>query len=83
MKIKFTDNFSQIRSVGSTLCLCLSWTLTFLLGKGFTPIVEIIELYGCIYFFAFCCFAAVSYILLNVPETKGKSLEEILLILKS
>lgn len=51
--------------------------------KGFPPFVALIELYGCIYFFAACCFLSVFYVLHSVPETKGKSLEEILAILKA
>lgn len=73
----------QIRSIGVTLCLCISWGCTFVLFKLFPALLLIIDLYGCVYLFALCCFATVIYILMFVPETKGKSLEEILILLNA
>lgn len=51
--------------------------------KGFPPLVALIHLYGCIYLFAASCFLSVAYVMHCVPETKGRSLEEILAILKA
>lgn len=72
----------QIRSIGVTLVSCISWGLTFILIKIMPAFEGVIQLYGCIYAFAIFCIVNVIYVLVAVPETKGKSLDEILLILK-
>ncbi|XP_055317544.1 facilitated trehalose transporter Tret1-like [Sitodiplosis mosellana] len=73
----------KIRSVGSTFIFSISWALTFVLVKVFPSLLAMIGLYACIYIFSICCFVTVVYLLIFVPETKGKSLEEILIILKA
>lgn len=65
------------------MCLSLSWVLTFVLVKVFPALLPIIDVYGCIYVFALFCFATVIYLLWAVPETKGKSLDEILILLNA
>lgn len=44
--------------------------------------MQTIELYGCIYLFALFCVATVVYLVVAVPETKGRSLDYILETLK-
>ncbi|XP_031630517.1 facilitated trehalose transporter Tret1-like [Contarinia nasturtii] len=73
----------KIRSIGTTFIFCISWALTFVLVKIFPPLFATIGLHSCIFMFAISCFATVVYLLLFVPETKGKSLDEILIILKA
>lgn len=72
----------KIRNLGVTSVSCISWAFTFILVKIFPILLVSIHLWGCIYVFSFCCVIAVAYILFAVPETKGKSLDEILLILR-
>lgn len=73
--------FFQIRSLGTSICMCLSWTLSFVLVKAFAYLGDVIGMHGCIYFFAGCCICGCIIIVIIMPETKGKSYEEIRSIL--
>lgn len=46
----------QIKSIGATVCFCLSWITAFVMLKCFPLVVMWIGVHGCIYFFATCCF---------------------------
>lgn len=46
----------QIKSIGATVCFCLSWITAFVMLKCFPLVVIWIGVHGCIYFFATCCF---------------------------
>lgn len=54
-----------------------SWIISFLLINYFPYAVEMINLHGCMCIFATSCLLFLLYTLLYVPETKGKSFEEI------
>lgn len=71
----------RIRGVGSTVCLCFSWSLVFAMVKVFPTLVALIGLHGCIFVFSGCCFVGAIFVALLVPETKGKSYDEILAVL--
>lgn len=45
--------------------------------KFFPPVVDALGLHGCIYLFALCCFLALIYVFVVVPETRGRSLADI------
>ncbi|XP_059616834.1 facilitated trehalose transporter Tret1-like [Phlebotomus argentipes] len=64
-------------SIGSSI----SWTLSFLLVKYFGYFLQVIQLYGCVGFFASCCFFEVLFVAIVLPETKGKNFEEIVNLL--
>lgn len=68
----------QIRGIGATICLCFSWIMGFAMVKVFPLVVLQIGLHGCIYGFAGCCFLGAVFVALVLPETKGKSYNEIL-----
>lgn len=63
------------------MCQCISWILTFSLVQVFPTMAMLIHLYGCIYVFAACCLVTVVYLLVFVPETKGRSIDEIMSLL--
>lgn len=58
-------------------CMCFSWFLAGIIVKMFPLLATIIGLHGCIYMFAACCFSGALYIIFCIPETKGRSLEDI------
>lgn len=72
----------KIRSAGITCCLVISWGLTFVFFEIF-PIISSYHMHASIYIFAVFCFVMLIYILIAVPETKGKSLDDILLLINS
>lgn len=67
----------RIRSAGSTMCLCVSWSLVFIMVKVFPATVLAVGLHGCIFAFAGCCFAGALFVACVLPETRGKSYEQI------
>lgn len=67
----------RIRSVGATMCLCFSWVQVFGMVKVFPAMVAWVGLHGCIFVFAGCCLGGAVCVAAVLPETKGKSYEEI------
>lgn len=50
--------------------------------KTFPIIAAEVGMYGCWFLFAGCAFAGVIFVLAVLPETKGKSFDEIMKIMK-
>lgn len=67
----------RIRGVGATVCLCFSWVQVFGMVKVFPAVVAACGLHGCIFGFGGCCAVGAVFVALRVPETRGKSYEEI------
>lgn len=64
------------RAKGVALATCVNWLSNFIIGIAVPPMLENIHFGAYIFFACFCGLAGVWAVLL-VPETKGKSLEEI------
>lgn len=69
--------FQQIKGVMVPFCMCFSWFQAGLIVKGFPAVATIVGLHGCIYIFAACCFGGALYTIFCIPETKGRSLDDI------
>ncbi|KAG4073998.1 hypothetical protein HA402_014203 [Bradysia odoriphaga] len=67
----------RIRSIGATVCFCFSWIIAFAMLKCFPLVVTSFGMHGCIFFFATCCFLGATFVIVILPETKGKSFEDI------
>lgn len=52
--------------------------MVFVMVKVFPKLVVMIGLHGCIFGFAGCCFFGAVFVAVVLPETKGKSYNEIL-----
>lgn len=74
--------FFQIRSIGCTICFCLSWVLAFVMVKFFESVAETVGMHGWVFFFSICTFIGAAFIVLEIPETKGKTYAEISAILE-
>ncbi|XP_046827175.1 facilitated trehalose transporter Tret1-like [Vespa crabro] len=61
---------------GSSACL-LNWILAFVVTKTFVNLNDIIHIYGTFWLFSLICAVGVVFVLFFVPETKGKTLEQI------
>ncbi|XP_047359964.1 facilitated trehalose transporter Tret1-like [Vespa velutina] len=70
----FTPDTKSI--VGSSACF-LNWTLAFIVTKTFVNLNDIIHVYGTFWLFSLFCAVGVIFVLFFVPETKGKTLEQI------
>jgi hypothetical protein len=67
----------HVKSVTSSLATAFCWGLGFFIAKFFKDMLFAFTAAGCYWIFSACSFAGFIYCLLVVPETKGKSLEEI------
>ncbi|XP_038208433.1 facilitated trehalose transporter Tret1-like [Zerene cesonia] len=68
---------SKIRGSAASMATGFNWTCTFIVTKTFHNIVAVINMYGTVWLFAALCIAGLFFVIFFVPETRGKSLEEI------
>ncbi|XP_041974757.1 facilitated trehalose transporter Tret1-like [Aricia agestis] len=68
---------SKIRGNAASLATGLNWTCTFLVTFSFHEIVKMLKMSGTFWMFSVICMAGLLFVIFFVPETRGKSLEEI------
>ncbi|TRY95842.1 hypothetical protein DNTS_021379 [Danionella cerebrum] len=68
---------TRVRGLGSALCVLTNWTCAFIVTKTFQNLMDAITSAGTFWMFSGLCALNVLFTVLFVPETKGKSLEEI------
>ncbi|KAK5113503.1 hypothetical protein LTR62_003372 [Meristemomyces frigidus] len=66
---------SSLRAKGVALSTCSNWLNNFIIGLVTPPLVETTG-YGAYVFFAIFCLLSLVWTFIFVPETKGRSLEE-------
>lgn len=59
------------------------WLFAFIMVKAFPLISEAVGMAGCWFIFAGVGFAGAVFVMAVLPETKGKSFEEIMEIMKA
>ncbi|KFO21512.1 Solute carrier family 2, facilitated glucose transporter member 6 [Fukomys damarensis] len=67
----------RARGVASGLCVLVSWLTAFILTKSFLLVVNAFGLQVPFFFFAAICLVSLVFTGCCVPETKGRSLEQI------
>lgn len=67
----------RIRSTAASVVTAFNWSCTFLVTKTFNDILESIGAHGTFWMFGVICVFAMVFTYIWVPETKGKTLEEI------
>lgn len=67
----------QVRSTAASMLASLSYLLGFLSIKSFFKMVAAFSLNGTFWFFSVVSFIAVAVLYFILPETEGKTLEEI------
>ena len=70
----------RARGLACGMVTWVNWTLVFVITNTFARMTESLSPQGTFWFFAFFSFMSVLYTFCFVPETKGKSLEEVELI---
>lgn len=68
---------SKIRGTAASLATGFNWACVFLVTKTFQNIKDAIDMYGTVWLFAVFCLFGLFFVIFCVPETRGKSLEEI------
>uniref|UniRef100_UPI00398F66BB solute carrier family 2, facilitated glucose transporter member 8 n=1 Tax=Pristiophorus japonicus TaxID=55135 RepID=UPI00398F66BB len=67
----------RARGLASGACVLANWSTAFLVTKEFHDLVENITQYGTFWLFSSFCFMNLLFTIFFVPETKGKTLEQI------
>lgn len=67
----------NIKSAASTVTASGCWILAFFLTKFFSNVTEVIGLSFSFWIFTVCCFFGFFFVHFYVPETTGKSLQEV------
>jgi len=68
---------NQVRGKAVAFCTAINWGAAFLVSASFLSLVDAIGEATTFLLFAVACVVAFVWVWRRVPETKGKSLEEI------
>ncbi|KAM3967790.1 facilitated trehalose transporter Tret1 isoform 1-T1 [Aphomia sociella] len=68
---------AKIRGAAASICTAFNWLCTFTVTKTFRNIIDGIGPAGTFWLFGCICFAGLFFVVVCVPETRGKSLEQI------
>lgn len=68
---------SKIRGTAASVATGFNWMCVFIVTKTFHSIIATISMYGTWWLFAVVCTLGLLFVIFFVPETRGKSLEEI------
>ncbi|XP_031623042.1 facilitated trehalose transporter Tret1-like [Contarinia nasturtii] len=71
----------KIKNMVILLALEIMWFLAFILVSFYPTLTDTIGTYNCMFMFATCCILGGIFYLIVLPETKGKSYEEIMQLL--
>ena len=67
---------TKVRGVASGMATLVNWLCCFIVIKFYDDMVASMHSYGTYWFFAAVCFACAIFVFVFLPETKGKTLEE-------
>lgn len=67
----------HVKGVATGVCVLTNWFMAFLVTKEFSSVMEVLRPYGAFWLASAFCILSVLFTLSCVPETKGKTLEEI------
>jgi sugar porter (SP) family MFS transporter len=67
----------RVRAVATSITVCVHWIIAFIITKTFDIMLKALKPYGTFWFYAGFALIGLIFTIVIVPETKGKSLEEI------
>ncbi|EDQ86863.1 uncharacterized protein MONBRDRAFT_10586 [Monosiga brevicollis MX1] len=68
---------SNVRGMASSISTLLNWTFSFGITESFQSLIDALTEQGVFWAYGGICLLGTIFVLLKVPETKGRSLEEI------
>ncbi|XP_075533209.1 solute carrier family 2, facilitated glucose transporter member 8-like [Dermacentor variabilis] len=68
---------ARVRGFATGICTSFNWTMAFVVTKTFNDMLELLKPYGTYWFFCVVMIISFFVVVLTLPETKGKTLEEI------
>ena len=67
----------RIRGAGVGIATCVNWIAAIIITGGFKDYEKAVKPWGVSWSFSLMCFLAVIFVAVFIPETKGRSLEQI------
>ncbi|XP_070286729.1 solute carrier family 2, facilitated glucose transporter member 8 isoform X1 [Myotis yumanensis] len=67
----------RVKGVATGVCVLTNWLMAFLVTKEFSSLMEVLRPYGAFWLASAFCVGGVLFTMFCVPETKGKTLEQI------
>ncbi|XP_005881524.1 PREDICTED: solute carrier family 2, facilitated glucose transporter member 8 isoform X2 [Myotis brandtii] len=67
----------RVKGVATGVCVLTNWLMAFLVTKEFSSLMEVLRPYGAFWLASAFCVGGVLFTVFCVPETKGKTLEQI------
>lgn len=67
----------KIRGSAASVATAFNWSCTFIVTKTFADIINAIGTHGTFWMFGSICVVGLAFVIFYVPETQGKSLEDI------
>lgn len=67
----------DITSIASTVGLTTCWGASFVLVKIFADLIALLRMHGCFFLLGICCACSFLFCFVMVPETKGRTREDI------
>ncbi|KAF5294228.1 hypothetical protein FQA39_LY13476 [Lamprigera yunnana] len=71
-----------VKGVAGSIVTAFHWICTFVVTKTFTDVIEAIGPHGTFWLYGIMCGISLVFVFILVPETKGKSLQDIEAIIK-
>ncbi|XP_071561823.1 facilitated trehalose transporter Tret1 isoform X1 [Temnothorax nylanderi] len=68
---------AQIRGSAASIATSFNWMCTFIVTKTFEDVIAVIGAHGTFWLFGIIVVVGLVFVIVSVPETRGRSLEEI------
>lgn len=68
----------KLKNFGSSFCMSLLWIFAFTVLKFLPLLSDTLGMHGTMFLFSSCSLLGALFVVLVMPETKGKSYEEIM-----
>ena len=67
----------RVRGAGVGIATCVNWTSAIIITGAFKDYEQVVKPWGVSWSFSLMCFLAIIFVTVFIPETKGRSLEQI------
>ncbi|KAH8413855.1 hypothetical protein KR222_010139 [Zaprionus bogoriensis] len=68
---------AKIRGSAASVATAFNWSCTFVVTKSFQDMLDFMGAHGAFWMFGAICFIGLFFVIIYVPETQGKTLEDI------
>ena len=68
---------TRCRGIAAMICMCFNWFMAFVVTREFITLQDLLGKQHVFYLFSVCCAFSIWFVWKFLPETRGKSLEDI------